>query len=779
LIKDNFEYPVAYANVLLLNASDSSLVKGTISNEGGDYAITNVEPGAYLIESFMIGYSKSNSKRFEIKGTAEVNMEPIVLIEGFQELEEVVVKADKPLYEMEMGKMVINVTSNISAAGQSAIDVLEKSPGVLVNRQDNAFSIGGKDGVIVLMNGKRSRMPMSAVYQMLEGLNASDIEKIEIMSVPPANYDADGDAGFVNIVMKRGGDTGTNGSVSADLGYASGPRAGMSLNLNHQGRKMSYYGNYSFRHIDGKNIGAIGRTNFNGLETVSSDIVANRDNQRTSQNFGFGFDYYLGKKTILSGMLNGYTNKYSMTAVTDTYLDYSVSTDSVIVLHSGETNLWKHLMGNINLQHSFTEDRILNVNLDYLVYDNSQPTSYLSNNFDEAMNPASNAEFRIEKITPISIWVAKLDYSMKIGSILTFETGLKGTISELTNDVLLERKSGEDYVKDTRFSSVGSLEENVLAAYASFKFKFDDKTTMNTGIRYEYTTTNLDIDTEPNAVDRKYGNFFPTLFISRKLNKDNLVQLSYGYRITRPTFNDMAPFVIFIDPYSYFFGNVNILPTFTSNVKGDYSYKSFIFSLQYSHDNDVIMRFQPRIDPETNVMMVTTENLDRRETVSATVTLPFSVTDWWEMQNNLTANWQMIETDMEGQMYRRDQKAFTINSTQTITLPSKFTLELSGFYFSPSMNGIYNMRSNGWVNLGIQKELNNNGTLRFSCNNIFETQKLRWQSAPDAEFDFYGDIKFEKRIFTVSYTHKFGNKKIKGTRNRSVGSEEERRRVTN
>ena len=778
-IKDTYDYGVAFANVLLLNNSDSTLVKGAVTDEDGYYKLTQLEKGSYIIESYMVGFAKSYTSTIHVGSESNLSLESLILEEDIKKLEEVVVKADKPLYEMEMGKMVVNVQSSITAAGHSVIDVLERSPGVFVNRQDNTFSLGGKDGVIVLMNGKRSRMPISAVYQMLEGINAGDIEKIEIMTVPPANYDADGDAGFINIVMKKGTDVGTNGSIMANLGYGSGPRAGASLSLNHQAGKLSLFGNYSFNYSDSDQPFNMYRESSNSSESTKSATEALRETNRRAHNYQFGVDYNLGKKTIISGLVSGYDNVFQMNSLTDARFDYSVSPDTLIDIEIGESNHWKHLMGNININHTFNGGNVLNANLDYLAYDNANPTTYLYQYFDEQQVPVRTEESRISKDTPISIWVAKIDYSLNITDAITLETGVKSTISDLVNDIRFEEKITDGWTINEDFSNFADLSEDVLAGFGALKVKFDEKTTINAGLRYEYTTTFLSTKDEEGVVDREYGSFFPTLFLSRKINDNHLLQFSYGRRITRPTYNEMAPFVLFADPYTYFTGNANILPTFTNNLKADYSFKSFIFSFQYSHDKNVILRFQPRIDPETNIMAIETDNIDRRETVSSTLTLPFQITQWWEMQNNLTANWQMIATRLEGELYKRNQNGFQINTTQTFRLPKKYTLELSGFYMSPVINGYYNWLARGFVNLGIQKEFNNNSTLRISCNDIFETSQFRWRTTDNEIFNFYGNIKFDKRIFTIAYNLKFGNTKIKGVRKRAVGSEEELRRVTN
>ena len=370
------------------------------------------------------------------------------------------------------------------------------------------------------------------------------------------------------------------------------------------------------------------------------------------------------------------------------------------------------------------------------------------------------------------MWIAKVDYAANIGESIILESGLKGTFSYLINDVVFDEKAGKDWIVNPTYSNYAELTEDILAAFSSLKIKVDEKTSLNAGVRYEQTKTFLKTLEGEKLIDRNYGIFFPSLFLSRKLDENNLLQFSYGHRITRPTFNEMAPFIVFIDPYTFFSGNVNILPTFTHNIKGDYTYKSFIFSLQYSHDKNVIMRFQPRIDPENNTLILASDNIDRQHTLATTVTLPLQPIHWWKMQNNLTADWQMIDTEFNGENYQRAQEGFQLNSTHTFKLPNNYALELAGNYMSPRINGYFNWLSRGFLNLGIQKELKNEGVLRISCNDIFETTRLKWQTFDGATFNFNGKLKFDKRRFVITYTQKFGNNKVKGSRKRSTGSQD-------
>lgn len=779
-VHDSQSKGLAFANVLLKSIPDSVLVKGIISDESGNYFFSEIPEGEYFVEVFIMGYSKSYTPGFIISGTEKNELGGIMVMEEAQNLEEVTVVATRPFFELEEGKMVVNVANSISAAGLSVIDVLDRSPGVMVNRQSNSLSILGKNGVVILMNGHRFRMPIEAAYQMLAGLNSSDVEKIEIITVPPANYDADGDAGFINIVMKKDNAmVGTNGSFTVGQGYGSGYNGNMSFSLNHQGPKFSWFGILSATYVDQVQEWESFRGNNNGFEDIKINTETDRFGSRKSINYQAGFDYKLTTNTILSGLVSGYNNRWDMTAPNTTKSNYSISPDTLIKMNIVEVNKWSHIMGNINLQHTFQNGQVISTNVDYLTYKNSNPSWYTIMNYDESNDLISSEEFRISKDTPIELWVTDLNHSMKIGKSVAVESGLRATFSQFTNTVVFEEKLGSDWKIDPNFTNDGLLNEDILAAFSTAKIEFDEKTTLNAGVRYENTKTNLTTVSGEEIVDRHYGDFFPTTFLSRKINDNNLVQVSYGRRITRPTFNQMAPFVFFSDPFTFFAGNENILPTYTNTLKTDYSYKSMIFSVQYSRDKNVIASFQPTLDEETNTVFLKTENLDQMKTFAMMVAFPLKINSWWETQNTFTANYQRVNSELNGEVYEVDQKGIQVVLTNTFTLPKKYTIELMGNYNSPTINGYFNWLSRGFVNLGIQKDFEKSGVLRVSCNDIFETSQLRWRSFEGADLEFSGRLKFEKRVFMATYTYKFGNNKIQGTRKRKVGSQEEQRRVTN
>jgi hypothetical protein len=203
-VHDTNNQPLAFANVILINQKDSSLVTGVMVSDVGTFSIPNFKPGKYLIKATMIGYKARVSQPFEIKSSSEhFHVNPIVVEEDSKLLNSVDVLAKRPIYEQKIDRIVVNVENSITSSGSTALQVLEKSPGVIVNRQDKSLSLSGKEGVMVMINGKESRMPVAAAIEMLNGMSAENVQKIELITTPPAKYEAEGNAGIINIVLKK------------------------------------------------------------------------------------------------------------------------------------------------------------------------------------------------------------------------------------------------------------------------------------------------------------------------------------------------------------------------------------------------------------------------------------------------------------------------------------------------------------------------------------------------------------------------------------------------
>jgi hypothetical protein len=336
-----------------------------------------------------------------------------------------------------------------------------------------------------------------------------------------------------------------------------------------------------------------------------------------------------------------------------------------------------------------------------------------------------------------------------------------------------------DWERDIDFSQKIDMAENIVAAYTTLKLQVNTKTTLQTGLRWEHTYTNINSPEEKDLVLRNYHNLFPSLFLSRELNTNNSLQFSYSRRITRPTFNNLAPFVSFKDPYSFWSGNAALKPTLTDAMQVSYQLKKkYLLSLQASQDKNAI-NWLVRLDAQTNKQNVYIANVDQTRTYSLNLSIPVEVTSWWQMQNNLAVILQQNNSVYEGIKLALNGRYGRINSTQNFKLPYNLNLEISGYYQSRALFGIFQQKGMGSVNLGIQKKLNKErGALNCSISDIFWTNRFNIKLAyPYVNLDQTFFNNFEPRVVRLTYNRNFGNKDLKAANRRKTGSEEERNRV--
>jgi len=774
--------PIAYANVLLLKTGDSTMVKGTITEENGSFLLKNIPEGKYFVSVRLIGFKPTATDPFDFGEDSNIKLPPIILFEGV-ELDEVTVSSKKNLYVQKIDRMVINVSSSILSVGSSALEILERSPGVIVDRQNSTISLVGKSGVLVMINGKQSYMPTSSLVQLLQGMNASNIETIELITTPPANFDAEGNAGFINIVLKERTDVGLNGSYALSFGVGNGTTTSDNINFNYRKNKINLFGNYSFLRDAQRQLFEFDRTfiDRDGIP-VAISTTTDRDPVQRNHSIRTGLDYQVSDKTVMGLLLWANDNKWTMDAINQSRETENGVPSSFVELLNTERNQLQHFGSNINLKHNFKEDGYLSFDLDYLKYRLENPTVYTNSFFDGDNNFLREELTQSDKTTPINIKVGKLDYSDQVSDKIKLDVGIKGAFSDFDNDVIVGTFQGQNLVEDPSLTDISNLKERILAGYGSMDYAINDKTSLQLGLRYEHTDSELISNKQGKVVDRTFGELFPTAYISHKVNDTLNLNFSYARRITRPTFNDMAPFVIFVDPTTFFAGNPAVQPAISNSVKFDINYRSVLFSAQYSVEDGTISRFQSRFDEESERLIFGASNLDQTKIFTLTLGLPTTFTNWWKMQNNVSYLNTKIANTVDGSEFNLRQNTFNINHTQSFTMAKNLTSEINLNYNSPSImsfTGTAILAEFYGLNVGIQKKFGERGgTLAFKVNDLLDSMK--WTvttNIPEQNLNTVNSFDFSNRTFLLTYSNSFGNRKLKSARERGTGAEEERNRV--
>ncbi len=771
--------PVPFAHVLLLSANDSSLVKGAITDDFGKYSFVDIYSGTYLLSTSVVGFSPYFSANFSINKTdPEIIGSTIQIKEDAQMLEGVTVAARQNLYERKVDRTVVNVKNSVTATGGTALEVLEKSPGIVVNRQNGSISMNGKSGVTIMINGKMSRLPLDAVVQMLEGMSSSNIEKVELITTPPAKFDAEGNAGIINFITIDSPDLGTNFNLGGTLGYNGSEIWGVNGGINHKKRKIGAFLNYSIRGDAAKpewrNESSIQQQDF--IQTIKS--INNRDALAVVQNLRAGLSYDISEKTSFNVLITGYQREWNTKDEIITQNIVSVDTTLSTIGLVDENDKLNSYATTLGLSHNFSDSAKINVEFDYLYYDKNQPSSY-DNTFTTNNSTTSTSEnILVERKIPINFEVFKVDYSTLIKPNISLDLGVKGSLSNFTNTVTVLRSAEDLREIDESFSGVAELDEQIGAVYTSIEWKPNTKWNIQGGIRYEYTDTFLSSTNGDMGVDREFGNLFPSLFMSHVLSEDSKITFAFSRRISRPSFNDLAPSVFFINPTTILTGNLNLRPSLSKGLDFGYEYKKLWLSIKYNYTKNEIVPFQPEIDLPTETLIFRSQNLKNNSTLGLHMSMSFKIVQGWDFQNTASINFDRIESQHLANNVRYRKTYLAYNGVSSILLPKDFILEFSGNFRTSSLLGVSTLQSFGRFDIGIKKELKNgNGTITLVGNDLFgTTPRRRVNDIPEENINTFLFYDFRLRSILLKYSLSLGNSKIKTLKIKS-GAEEEKKRV--
>lgn len=781
---DGSQKTIESATITLLRAKDSTVAKIAVADKSGHYSFEDIPAGKYMVSITAVGHEKGLSNSFEINdANPSVTLKTIELVPVSKTLGSVVVTSKKPLIEQKVDRTIVNVEASTTNVGSSALDVLEKSPGVTVDKDGN-ISLKGKSGVQVYIDGRPAYLSGQDLANMLRNMNSNQLEQIEIMTNPPAKYDAAGNSGIINIKTKKTKQFGYNGSVTLGYGQGRYPKVNEGFNFNYRTGKINLFTNlnHSFnQRFQELNIQRKFRNE--STKEVTSDFIQEAHMINKSQFYSgkLGLDYDVSKKTTLGVVFSGFSNNFSFNNknLTDIYFQNGDEPNQTRALSLNDLS-WKNYSGNFNFRHSFdSTGREITADLDYIKYDAGGDQTLINSYYD--MNGASSkpSDTLLGNLPQtITIYSGKMDYTHPLKKGAKFEAGIKSSYVKTDNNAQYDSLINGQLVHDYNRSNYFIYEENINAVYANYSRPLSKKFSGQLGLRLENTHARGRQVTSQEDFDRNYTQLFPTAYLQYSMNEKNQFVLNYGRRIDRPDYEDLNPFIHFLDKYTYEKGNPDLKPQFSHNIELSHTYAGFLTTtLNYSRTTDIIQQVFEQHEA-TNETYITKGNIAKLRQYGIAVSAYKQWTKWWS--GNIYANLfdNRFEGVVNGAPVTIGTTTLVLQSQQQFKFNKGWGAEISGFYRTKGLEGVIVAQPIGQISFGGSKQiLKNKGMIRLNIRDAFRLQHFEGYSRYgniDIAFQNY----WETRVVNLSFTYRFSKGKLKaGSNSKKGGADDEQNRV--
>jgi hypothetical protein len=772
--------PIEYVTVLLRHSQDSLLITGTTTNATGQYTFESVARGKYILTLTFVGYHKQ-SMAIELPDGANSYIAPVIILKEYARLlGEVIVRGQKPLIEQEGDKLILNVQNSVVAAGGNAAELLHRAPGVSIDQNDQ-ISLNGKTGVTIMIDGKITYLPPAELATLLRSMNANNIATLEVISNPSARYDAAGNSGIINIKLKKSTVEGFNGSATIGTGYGRYGKANGNINLNYRKKKWTHFLTYGY--VFDK------RFYYAWAERVSSDNggainftqVIDRVQKLPSHTWQAGSEWQWNSRNAIAITTTGSYNE----RLTDNNSFLQIGRvsanepDSTFAVDNDQQYRWQNISGSVGYKHIFTRaGSELTVDVDHSRYGFRLNDNFIIKRFEK--EDIYKHEYNIVSDQPSSfnIYAARADYTHRLNEQVSFETGIKYSYVKTINDIRFTNNLSGQYETDTIRSSDFNYAEQIGAGYVNVKtklFGFDAQL----GLRAEQTQYRGSSIRANKSIERNYFRVFPSINLNRNVSENYQLGLSYSYRIDRPTYKDLYPYVFFYDPFDSQFGNPTLLPQFTHNIQVSQTIaKDYVINLGYSSIAQY-MAFTILLYEDQVSSYAIKKNFDAFQNYYLTVIAPIRVTMNWTINCNLNLFYNKFNTQFLNGIYTSSRFSGIANISQTITLPWGMTGEIAGVYNAPTVAGLFENQALGSLNAGLQKQMfNKKATLRLNITDIFQTNRVRFGiEYPGLDMNIY--VRNETRIVRLNFTYVMGKATGKTSRRRNTLEDVQKRIGTN
>ncbi len=774
--------PVIYANVVLYDQTSDKLVKVETTDLEGAFIFTGIPPLTYKLVATYVGQKDIIISDIDTANEPNQELGVIQFKSTGVELETAVVTAQRALVEIKPDRTVFNVQGTINSAGDNALQLLRKAPGVLVDNNDN-ISVLSRSGVLIYVDGKRLPLSGDDLSNYLQSLPAEQIDKIDIITNPGAKYEAEGNAGIIDIRMKKDKNLGSNGTLSGSYGQGRETRYNVNATGNYRNKRLNSFGTLGYNQNDFWNEMAF--SNFQNtlfMEETNTQIT-----QRNTSNYRWGTDFFISSNSTLGFLISGNTTTGS--SLSDNRIEIATIAnpsliDSILVAENNDDIESDKRSYNLNYAYRLNE-RSLNIDLDYGQFRMkqffNQPNKYFDANEVELLTFINTA---YDTPTDIDIYTAKVDYEQGLlGGKLGFGTKFSKVATDNTFE-FFDIINDERILSDTR-SNRFEYDENVYAGYVSYVRPLGAAWSFAGGLRVEATAakgvlTAYDENLQEDPVDLNYTNFFPNLGFTYTLTPMHVFALNYGRRINRPDYNVLNPFRVQLSELSFSKGNESLSPEIVNNVELGYTWQyRYNFKLSYSKTLDQITRLIGPDDVDPRASFIGWDNLAEQTIYALNISAPIDIKPWWNAYFNAGASYINNQADYgEGAIV--DVQAFSYNVYQqhTFTMPKGWKGEVSGWYSGPGVwGGVFEYETSWSLNLGLQRKFfSDRMNVRLSVQDIFF--QSGWEGF--SEFDGLrseGMGNFDSRRASISLSYNFGNNNVK-SRKRKTGIEDEASRVT-
>lgn len=772
--------PVESATISLMKSNDSSLVKVSITDAKGNFDISGLAYGQYFIKASAIGFKEAIEKSIVLDDAHNnITLAGLSLERTTTTLQSVSVQSRRPLVEQKIDRTVVNVDAAISNVGATALEVLEKSPGVTVDKDGN-ISLKGKQGVTILIDGKPAYVSGSDLVSLLRTMNANQLDQVEIMTNPSTKYDAAGNSGIINIKTKKNKTRGFNGNVSLNYGQGIYARSNNSLGLNYRTAKFNLFGNYGYSVRNGSQDLHILRSYYAADRVTLTQLFEQPTNMvsaGSSNNLKIGMDYFLDKRTTLGLVANGFVSPQDFHGRSTGFIkDANGDVNTIAVSENFNKDKWKNHSLNLNLAHKLDSSGTeINADLDYIAYSNNATQSFINRQYDKSWNPNLNEEMKGILPVDINIWSGKVDFSTTLTNKIKFESGLKSSLVNTDNAAnyfnLISGNWQADYGKTNHFA----YRENINAAYVNFNREIN-KWSFQAGLRYENTNYAGkqfgNVQMRDSSFTHHYSSFFPTAFISYQADKDNRFTITLGKRIDRPNYRDLNPFLYYINKYTYVKGNPFLLPQYTNNLELTHSWKNRITTtLNFSKTSDFFSGIFQTVGDTTILMQ---GNLATRKNAGIAVNAEIPVQKWWNLSLNSNFQYTDIDGFANGDVISSRSSTYTIRGNNQLTFNKGFSAEVSGFYNSKSQHGQVVVKPFGQLDIGFSKQLMSNKlTLRMNVKDVLNTSTIDGTIHYQNVTEHFVQTR-ESRIVNLGVSWRFGKAIKDRKRSGSAGDEQNR-----